>query len=205
MVKKYNEKEISKLVNILKEDGVISVPTDTVYGLCGSINSKKAYNKIINLKQRTKNKSFAIMCANQTQIEEIANINENAKKIIENFMPGPITIILNKKDIIKDYITNNKETIAVRIATSKVLEKIILELNCPIFMTSANKSGEKECETLEEIEKTFPELDGILEGDFIFGSPSTIVDCSNNKIKILRKGPISSKEIRELLKIDYSI
>jgi len=67
-------------------------------------------------------------------------------------------------------------------------------------MTSANKSGEEVCKNLEEIEKVFPELDGIMEGEVSFGQSSTIIDCTKDEIKIQRLGPISLKEIEEALK-----
>ena len=95
-MKRYTENELDELVNILKNDGVISVPTDTVYGICGSINSKKSYEKIMKIKNRPKNKLLPIMCADENQIKSIAIVNENALKLINNFMPGPITLILNK-------------------------------------------------------------------------------------------------------------
>ena len=188
MAKIYNENEIDELVDILKNDGVISVPTDTVYGLCGKIDSKKAYKKLLEIKERPINKAFPIMCA-----------DENIEKLISAFMPGPITLILKKNDILDDYITNGKNTIAVRIATTKVLVELISKVGTPLFMTSANKSGESECKNIEEIEKLSPLLDGILCGEYNFGKASTIVDCSFGEIKTIRKGPISEKQITDIL------
>ena len=114
-------------------------------------------------------------------------------------MPGPITLILEKNDQLDDYITNGKDTIAVRIATTKTLVELIRKVGTPLFMTSANKSGEPECKNIGEIEKLSPLLDGILYGEYSFGKASTIVDCRFGEIKIIRKGPISEKEIRDIL------
>lgn len=198
MVKRYNENEIEKLAQILKNDGVISVPTDTVYGLCARINSKKSYNKLIAIKNRPSTKFFPIMCADKNQIEKIAIINEKTKKIIDILMPGPITLILNKRTEISNYINNESTTIAVRMASSKILKNLIQKVGCPIFMTSANQSGKKECTSLDEIEKSCPNLDGMLEGDVSFNQASTIVDCTSNEIKILRNGPISLEYILKI-------
>ena len=199
MAKIYDENEIDELVYILKNDGVISVPTDTVYGLCGKIDSKKAYKKLLEIKERPINKAFPIMCADEEQVRKIGLVDENVEKIISEFMPGPITLILEKNDKLDDYITNGKNTIAVRIATTKSLLEIIRKVGTPLFMTSANKSGEPECKNIAEIEKLSPLLDGILYGEYSFGKASTIVDCSFGEIKIIRKGPISEKEIRDIL------
>lgn len=199
MIKRYKQNQIIELANILKDDGVISVPTDTVYGVCARISSKKAHDKLMAVKNRPENKSFPIMCADEEQIRSIAVVNEIAEKLIKTFMPGPITIVLLKNENIPNYVSNGKNTIAVRMATSKTIENLIREAGSPIFMTSANQSGEPTCTNLDEIEKACPMLDGILEGTVVFGESSTIIDCSSSKIKILRRGPITEEQIRKKL------
>lgn len=198
-MKKYNKNQIKELTKILKNDGVISVPTDTVFGICGSIKSKKAQEKLKSIKERPASKPFPIMCADIDQIKSIAMIDNKSEKIIREFMPGPITIVVRKNSQLPEYINNGKETIAIRMATSNELKELIKSLGCPVFMTSANKSGEEVCKTLEDIERKCPDLDGMLEGKVSFGQASTIVDCTSNEIKILRKGPISEDEIIKAL------
>lgn len=198
-MKRYNKNQIKELSEILKNNGVISVPTDTVFGICGSIKSKKAQAKLKAIKNRPENKSFPIMCANLEQIKSIEIVDKKSEKIIKEFMPGPLTIVLRKNPQLPEYISNGKNTIAIRMATSNELKELIKILGCPVFMTSANKSGEEVCKTLEDIEKNCPDLDGMLEGEVSFGQASTIVDCTSNEIKILRKGPISEDEIIKAL------
>ena len=199
MVKRFKQNEIDELANILKNDGVIAVPTDTVYGLCARIDSEKAHNKLIETKNRPVNKLFPIMCSNKEQIKSIAKINNTAEIIIDCFMPGPITLILEKKIQLPNSINKKYTSIAIRMATSKSLEELIKKAGSPIFMTSANISGEPTCESLEEIEEKFPSLDGILEENSPKGQASTIVDCTSERIKILREGPISLKQIENIL------
>lgn len=198
-MKRYNKNQIEELSKLLKNNGVISVPTDTVYGICGSINSPEAQTKLKEIKKRPESKLFPIMCAYIEQIKSIAIVDNKSKKIIKEFMPGPITIVLRKNEKLPEYINNGKETIAIRMATSNELKELIKSLGCPVFMTSANKSGEEVCKNLEEIEKNCLDLDGMLEGTVSFGQASTIVDCTSNEIKILRKGPISEDEIIKAL------
>ena len=198
MIKRYKQNEIDELANILKNDGVISVPTDTVYGVCASISSKKAYNKLMQVKERPAEKLFPIMCADEEQIKNIAIVDEKAEKIIRVFMPGPITLILKKKPGIPDYTNNGNETIAIRMANSKAIEELITKTGNPIFMSSANKSGEPTCDSLDEIEMACPMLDGMMEGKVKYGKGSTIVDCTHNKIKILREGPITIEQIKKV-------
>jgi len=199
MIKRYKQNEIDKLANILKNDGVISVPTDTVYGVCARINSIKAHDKLMAVKNRQTTKSFPIMCADEEQIKSIAIVDGKAEKLIRAFMPGPITIVLKKRDNVPNYVSNGKDTIAVRMATSEALEDIIRKTGCPIFMTSANQSGESTCISLDEIEKACPTLDGMMEGNVCFGEGSTIVDCTSDEIVILRLGPISIEEIKRTI------
>ena len=198
-MKRYTKNQIKELSEILKNDGVISVPTDTVFGICGSIKSKKAQKKLKSIKERPASKPFPIMCSDIEQIKSIATIDKKSEKIIKEFMPGPITIVLRKNSQLAEYINDGKETIAIRMATSNELKELIKSLGCPVFMTSANKSGEEACKTLEDIEKKCPDLDGMLEGTVSFGQASTIVDCISNEIKILREGPISENEIIKAL------
>ena len=198
-MKRYTYNEIDKLADILKNDGVISVPTDTVYGLCARINSKKAYDNLVNIKNRPNIKLFPVVCLDEEQIKNIAIVNKYAEKLIHAFMPGPITLVFKKKDNIPDYITNGKDTIAVRMAPLKILEELIEKTGMPLFLTSANISGKDPCNNLDDIEKTFPDLDGILEGNISYGQSSTIVDCTNNSIKIQREGPIKLEDINYIL------
>lgn len=201
-MKRYKDSEIDKLAEILKDDGVISVPTDTVYGVCAQINSKNAFDKLVNIKNRPATKSFPVMCSNVEQIRDIGIVDEKVEKLIEAFMPGPITLVLNKK---AEAFLNNaglRETdeLAVRMAPTKALNQLITKLGRPIFMISANHSGKAVCTSLEKIENEFPELDGILEGDVSFGEASTIVDCTRDEIRIQREGPITEEEIKKVLR-----
>ena len=200
MIKRYEQNEIDELAKILKNNGVISVPTDTVYGICARIDSQKAHDKLMNIKNRPVTKPFPIMCADEEQIKSIAIVDKKAEKLIRTFMPGPITLVLKKNNKIPDYVSNGKDTIAVRMATSKVLENLIRKIGNPIFMTSANQSGMATCTNLDEIEKECPNLDGMMEGTVLFGEGSTIIDCTLEEIQILRVGPISMEEIKKAIK-----
>ena len=196
-MKRYKQNEIDELAEILKKDGAISVPTDTVYGVCARINSMRARDNLAKIKNRPSSKLFPIMCSDEEQIKSIAIVDERAEKIIHNFMPGPITLILKKRSEVPEYINNGEATIAIRMATSKALEELIRKTGSPLFMSSANQSGEATCTNLDEIEKACPTLDGMMEGSVSFGKASTIVDCTSEEIKILREGPISLEEIME--------
>lgn len=199
MIQRFDKSELDKLAEILKNDEVISVPTDTVYGVCARMNSEKAEQKLRDVKNRPATKAFPIMCKDEEQIKSIAYVNEKAEKIIRAFMPGPITIILKKKEEIPAYVNSGMETLAIRMATSDEIRKIIELVDAPLFMTSANQSGEKTCTTLDEIEVACPLIKGMLIGDTKFGKASTIVDITKDDAIILRDGPITLEEIKKVL------
>lgn len=198
-MKIYQPNELDELVKILKNDGVISVPTDTVYGLCARMDSEIAHDNLIKIKNRPTNKLFPIMCADEEQIKSIAIVDKKAEKLIKTFMPGPITLILKKRNRVPEYVNNGAKTIAVRMATSQILKDLITILGCPIFISSANQSGEPTCSSIEEIQEKCPNLDGILIGNVSFNKASTIVDCSSDELKILRSGPITIEDIEKVL------
>lgn len=200
MIKRYKPTEIEELAQILKNDGIISVPTDTVYGLCVRMNSKKAREKLMIIKNRPINKSLPIMCASEEQIKKLAIVNEQTEKIIKAFMPGPITLVLLKGPNIPKFVNEGSAEIGVRMATSKTLEELIKKIKTPICISSANKSGKPTCTNLDEIEKVFPNLDGIMEGEVLIGKSSTIIDCTSEKIRIIRDGPISIEQIEKVIK-----
>lgn len=203
-MRRYSQNEIDELAEILNNDGVISIPTDTVYGVCARINSQKAFDNLVNAKHRPANKSFPVLCLNEEQIKSIAIVNSNAEKLIRAFMPGPITIVLKKKKEAFEYINNagtrSSDELAVRILPLKFIKELIQKVGSPLFLTSANLSGQEVCKTLDEIESVFPNIEGIVEGEVSFGQSSTIVDCTCEEIKIQREGPISKEKIMEVLK-----
>ena len=198
-MKRYKQSEIEEVTTVLKNDGVISVPTDTVYGICARINSSKAYLKLVSVKNRPSTKSFPVMCSDIEQIKSIATLDENAFELIKAFMPGPITLVLNKRSDVLSYINNagTRETdeLAIRMAPTPFLKELIKEVGSPLFLSSANKSGKDVCKSLDEIEIECPTLDGMVEGNVSFGEASTIVDLTGDDIKIQRQGPISEDEI----------
>lgn len=203
-MKRYKQSEIEEVVTILKSDGVISVPTDTVYGICARINSSKAYLKLVSVKNRPSTKSFPVMCSDIEQIKSIATLDDNALKLIKAFMPGPITLVLNKRSDVLSYINNagarETDELAIRMAPTPFLKELIKEVGSPLFLSSANKSGKDVCRSLDEIEEECPTLDGMVIGDISFGEASTIVDLTGDDIKIQRQGPISEDEIMKALK-----
>ncbi len=198
-MRRFREEKTEELAEILNHDGVISVPTDTVFGVCARMDSEAAQEHLRDVKHRPSTKAFPIMCSDEAQIKTVAEVTPLGEKMIRAFMPGPVTLILKKKAEVPAYVNGNMETLAVRMATSEPVKKLIEAVGCPLFMTSANQSGQPVCTSLDEIEHACPDLDGMMEGEPHFGEASTIIDCTKEEPVILRQGPVTMEQIQRVL------
>jgi L-threonylcarbamoyladenylate synthase len=184
------------------------VPTETVYGLAGICKPFDLIvkNKIYNIKKRDISKNLVLQIGTNFDILEIVeNINENAEKLINKYFPGPITLIFKaSSNFIKNYDWNI-ETVAIRIPNHEFLLSILNKIKNPLFVTSANISGEEILNDFDFLKRKFEnelDVDFIVkdEGTSKTNIPSTIIDVSNDKeIKILREGVVSSEEIFKIL------
>ena len=113
-------------------------------------------------------------------------------------MPGPVTVILKKKDNLPGYITNDKDSIAIRIPNDETVLKILNEFNSPILLTSANKSGEDAALNSDECYNIFNnQIPVIIKGECLIKEASTIIDLTGDEIKIIREGKITLEDIRK--------
>ena len=154
--KKIDSNELKECSNIIKSGGIVVFPTETVYGIGTNAFIEESIKKIYEIKKRPLEKICSILIANKKDIIKYANIcNDVEKKIINNFMPGPITIILQKKEGVLEYVTGNKETIGIRIPQNEIILEILKEVNIPILAPSANISGETSGTNINEIMEKF--------------------------------------------------
>jgi len=196
------KKDYKLAIEYLNNDEVIALPTETVMGLAVKASSLSAYTRLIEIKNRPLNKAFPLIVSSIEEIEKYAYVDEITKKVIEAFMPGPLTIILKKKESVDPRITNNKDTIAIRIPDDKTLLKIVKGLKEPILLTSANKSGEEACITSEEVINIFnDEVPLVIKGKCEYNIASTIVEIKDKSVNIIREGKITKEEIERLIKV----
>lgn len=186
-------------IEALKNHGVIAFPTETVMGFGVVYDDQIAFDKLNVIKRRPENKPYSLMLGNVKDISKYAEIDSVSQKIIDKFLPGPLTILLKKKDL-PDWVTLGSEYVGIRVPDLKDITTIINELGKPILAPSANRSGEKPLSSSEEIKREFNnELDYIIDGVAGNDIPSTIVKFDKELI-ILREGPISKEDIMEAIK-----
>jgi L-threonylcarbamoyladenylate synthase len=178
---------------------VIIFPTDTVYGIGTPIFDIEGIDRIYKIKHRPKDKPLACLCADINQIESIAYVTEDAKKLINKFLPGALTLILKSKDEVFKKI--GYKTIGVRIPNSKIALDILKE-NGPMLTTSVNESGMVPENEYDLVLRDFGKyVDKVYDTDRKSSSiPSTVVLINDDSFKILREGEIKEEDIKNLLR-----
>jgi len=183
------KKLINSVVKILKNSGVAISPTETAYGLIADFTNKIAVNKIFKIKQRNKNKLLPIIVSDFKMANEYFNFDKNSLALAKKYWPGPLTLILNKKN------QNKGNGVAVRISNNKIANQLTKKLGKPITATSANISGQALCynifDAIEQFKNNKIKPDIFLDAGILPKNiPSTIIDARNKKIKIIRQGKI---------------
>lgn len=187
--------DIDKICNIIKEGNLVITPTDTIYGIMGDATNEETIKRIYKIKQRPYNKPLILLMDSYEMIKKYTkNISKEEDELIKEFMPGLVTIILEKNDKVNNLITSNNNYVAIRIPDNKDLLKIINKLNKPVISTSANISEEKVITNIELLDERLKnEIEYIHDAGEILSQSSTIIKFENNKLKILRDGILSNK------------
>ncbi len=191
---------IEEVVGILKNGGIAIYPTDTVYGVGGDPYNEYVVDKIFAIKKRGR-KPLPILVSSIEAAEELAYVSDTALKLMKYFWPGPLTLVLPVKNRLPQKITLGTGKIGIRMPAHKVPLLLAKGLSGAIIGTSANLSGHPAPRTADEALKELGEyVDVVLDaGPTPGGVPSTVVEIINGEIKILREGPISFREILEVL------
>ena len=200
---KLDYEELKIPAKIIKEGGIVIFPTETVYGIGTNGLNKEAIKKLYEVKQRPLNKPISLLVSNIEMVNQVAkNISKLEYKIMQNFFPGPLTIILEKKDIVPDILTANTNTVGIRMPSGEIARKLIEYAGIPIATPSANISGKPSGTNIKDIQKDFEgKVDYFIDnGESKLGIPSTIVRVINNEVHILRHGSISKEEINNIVK-----
>ncbi len=196
---------IEETAKVLRRGGVLGYPTETIYGIgCNTFNTQ-AVERIFQLKNRDRSKAMIIIAGDTVQVSElVTSIPESAEKLIDNFWPGPLTIVFEVSSRLKDFAFGRSKTIAIRIPDSVICLELIKETGFPLVSTSANISGQVPATSAEQVTAYFGnQLDLIVDGGpSQETNPSTVVDITHATPRIVREGAISSLEINTVLDLD---
>lgn len=207
VIKKVDENNIDidiirEMAEKIRNGETVIFPTETVYGLGANAMDEDAAKKIYLAKGRPSDNPLIVHIADIEEVDKIAlEVGEKAKKAMANFWPGPLTIILKKKEIVPNVTSGGLSTVAIRMPSNKIANALIRESKTQIAAPSANISGRPSPTKAEHVVK---EMSGrvsgiIMGGDCDFGLESTVVDFSDDKPMILRPGSITKEMLEEVL------
>ncbi len=196
------ETTLEATAKILESGGVIIYPTDTLYGIGTNAFNENAIAKIYKIKKQDRNKPISVIVKDIKMARRLACIDSKVEKILERIWPGPITVVLRKKDVIPYILTGGDETVAIRIPDNKFISALMKKIDFPITATSANISGEKNLlksdEIVEKFKNSKPSPDLFIDaGDIKDPTASTIIDLTTPVPKILRTGIVGKEKMQE--------
>jgi tRNA threonylcarbamoyl adenosine modification protein (Sua5/YciO/YrdC/YwlC family) len=188
-----NPREISRVVEILRNGGVVIYPTDTVYGMGCDINQSKAVEKVARLKGINLNKAnLSFICYDLSHLSDFTKpIDNQTFKLIKKHTPGPFTFILQANSNVPKLFKNNKKTVGIRVPDNAIIREIVRQLGNPVLSTSIYDEDEiLEYTTDPDLihEKYSEIVDLVIDGGYGDNQPSTIVDCTSEKFEITRQG-----------------
>lgn len=195
-----NEKLLLKQVEeasfYLQKEKVVCFPTETVMGLGVIFDSENAYNLLNKIKRRPEDKPYTLMCKDVETMLKFGVFDANILKVISAFIPGSLTILVKAKEGLPFYVTHGKGVIGLRVPTNDEALKLLENINKPLLVPSANRSGEDPALNSNEAKDIFgDEVSYYINGEAKKERPSTIIDFSKGSPILLREGPISFGEI----------
>lgn len=193
---------LTEAAEILKNGGLVAFPTETVYGLGANGLDEKACKRIYEAKGRPSDNPLILTIGDLDGLYKIVGkVTENAKKIIDVFWPGPITLVLPKADCVPETVTGGLDTVAVRYPSNKIARELIKIAGIPVAAPSANSSGKPSPTRASHVEF---DLNGKIEmiidgGAADWGLESTILDVSEDKPVLLRPGAVTQDMIEDVV------
>ena len=184
------EDNIQKAIACIKNEEVVGIPTETVYGIGVDPLSQAAVDKIFNLKERDQNKPLSILLHSFHDLIKLKIISK-VPEIVELYWPGPLTIIVESELNFADGVgTKNPNSIGVRVPDNELALELLKKTG-PLAVTSANISGQEDITNEKDAESVFGDKIGhYLQGSALHGSGSTIVDFRDEEFKVIREGPL---------------
>lgn len=187
-----NQKEILKVVEVLRNGGVIIYPTDTVYAIGCDINQVKAVQRVAQLKGvKPEKANFSMICQDLGNIATYAKVSNDVFKVMKRSLPGPFTFILPATSKLPNVLMNRRKTIGIRIPNNYIVHTIVEELGNPLLTTSLHHEDDVlEYMTDPELiyEKYEKSVDMVIDGGYGHNVASTVVDCTGSEMEIVRQG-----------------
>lgn len=180
---------IRKVVDVLKEGGVIGYPTDTIYGVGCDLFNPEAIRKIHRIKKIEGNKPLSFICSDLKDISRYAYVSNYAYKMMKRLLPGAYTFILNATKLVPKIAMTRQKTVGIRIPDNKICLALVKGVGHPIISTSVYKLDESLYNDPSEIEERFgKQLDLVIDGGVIVAEHSSMIDLTDDSPKVIRRG-----------------
>ncbi len=189
---------LDEAIRIFNGGGIIAYPTETFYGLAVDPYNSDALENLFTLKGRDEKEAISLIVKDIEMVREVTTeITDGAKELINRFWPGPLTLIFKAKPSLPRRLTAGGGTIALRVSSNEVADRLVTELGTPITSTSANPSGKAPATGAEDVLNYFEDkIDLLIDGGILRESePSTILDVTGALPKIIREGAIKASDI----------
>jgi len=180
---------VAKIVEVLRSDGVIVYPTDTVYGLGCDIQSKKALERVRRIKKIDNRRHLSFVFADLKAIAEYAQVNDPTYKILRRYLPGPYTFVLQATRLVPRIVLTKRHEVGIRIPDNRICQALVGELGNPILSSSVRMPDEQLLDDPREIEKLYKgQVDLVVDGGVIMPQPSSIISLLEDVPQVLRAG-----------------
>ncbi len=199
-----SSKAIQDIQSVLNSGGVIAFPTDTFYGLGADPFNPNALSKIFQIKQRPADKPLLVLIHSLDQLSDLGQeLTDNARKLMERFSPGPLTLIFKAAPELPDALTAGTGTIGVRLPDHPFTRRLLETLGRPLTAPSANISGTGELRTAQEVTSSLEDkLDLIVDGGPApGGKSSTVLDTTTNPPTLVREGALSRGDLESVIPV----
>jgi tRNA threonylcarbamoyl adenosine modification protein (Sua5/YciO/YrdC/YwlC family) len=188
-----NPRDLIKVIEVLNKDGVIILPTDTIYAMACKLESKKAIERMSKLSgKRIEKVNYSLLCADLSSISDYtSHIDKNVFRLLKASLPGAFTFLLNANNQVGKYFGGNKKTIGIRVPDNVIAQTLIKELGQPLVVTTIHHEDEiiEYMTDPEEIHDKFErQVDMVIDGGAGGNIPSTIIDCTSDEIVVIREG-----------------
>jgi tRNA threonylcarbamoyl adenosine modification protein (Sua5/YciO/YrdC/YwlC family) len=190
-------RHIKRIADILRGDGVIVYPTDTVYGLGCDIKSKKALDRVRRIKKMDNKRHLSFVFADLKSIADYAQVSDRNYKILRRYLPGPYTFVLKATRLVPRIVLTKRNEVGIRIPDNRICQALVQEMGNPILSSSVRMPDEQLLDDPKEIDRMYKgQVDLVVDGGVFLPEPSSIVSLLEDAPEVIREG---KGDVREFL------
>jgi len=182
-------RHIARVAEVLRADGVIAYPTDTVYGLGCDIRSKKALDRVRRIKKIDNKRHLSFVFADLKTISQYAQVSDKDYKILRRYLPGPYTFVLKATRLVPRIVLTKRNEVGIRIPDNRICQALVAELGNPILSSSVRMPDEQLLDDPRAIDNMYKgQVDLVVDGGVFLPEPSSIISLLEDEPNVIRVG-----------------